>query len=237
MPSGFLGHSVTIVVIVIGLLSGILSVVREIQIMYYPAKADDKKVFWAFVRIAFVVAAVLLWSDEHEKVVQLSRYAETSRGYIQISRYEFPPSFSVGTSYSLNVRLANKGSEPIYEFSRFINATILPFPDNTDSTKLDKEVRSQFLTFARDDYKTTRAAGARGQYLTIGDEVWNTITLQPPLTQPIVDGILKGTQRLYILVWATWKNNESEFDSCVWLQPPTSANSDPTTFVFHNCER
>jgi len=39
--------------------------------MYHPAAAESKRIFWCFVRIAFVISAVLLWSDEHDKVTQL----------------------------------------------------------------------------------------------------------------------------------------------------------------------
>lgn len=40
--------------------------------MYAPTKAGEKRTFWAWVRIAFIVAAVLLWWDEHSKVKQLT---------------------------------------------------------------------------------------------------------------------------------------------------------------------
>ncbi len=45
--------------------------------MYAPSKIGDKRTFWGFVRIAFVIAAVLLYLDEHTKVTQFqSRYSE-----------------------------------------------------------------------------------------------------------------------------------------------------------------
>jgi hypothetical protein len=69
---GFLGHTWEIVLIVVGLLSGAISVLREVQLMYFPAKAEGKKLFWGFARIAFVIAAILLWSNEHDKVSQLA---------------------------------------------------------------------------------------------------------------------------------------------------------------------
>jgi hypothetical protein len=37
--------------------------------MYHPPAAPSKRVFWGFVRIAFVLAALILWLDEHSKVV------------------------------------------------------------------------------------------------------------------------------------------------------------------------
>src|SRR5262249_18070545 len=67
--SGVLPKFVVILAIVVGLLSGVLSVIREIQAMYKPPKAGERPVFWGFVRIAFVISAVLLWVDEHGKVV------------------------------------------------------------------------------------------------------------------------------------------------------------------------
>jgi hypothetical protein len=82
MAVGFLDHTITIILIVIGLLSGVLSVLREVQSMYFPAKAAEGKVFFVFVRIAFVIAAVLLWSDEHQKVVQLTSRSSDAHGHL-----------------------------------------------------------------------------------------------------------------------------------------------------------
>ena len=39
--------------------------------MYFPARASGHQVFWGFVRIALLVALVLLWLDERSKVSQL----------------------------------------------------------------------------------------------------------------------------------------------------------------------
>lgn len=72
---GLLNHTVAVCLFVIGLLSGGLSIMREVQLMYWPAKTTEKRAFWGWVRIAFVVAAVLLWVDEHAKVGQLQANA------------------------------------------------------------------------------------------------------------------------------------------------------------------
>ena len=71
LMSGFLNPTLAVVVIVIALLSGVLSIIREGQLMYAPAKAADKKVFWGWVRIAFILAACLSWWNEHSKVGEL----------------------------------------------------------------------------------------------------------------------------------------------------------------------
>jgi hypothetical protein len=47
MPvNGFLDPTIAVVIIVISLLSGILSLAREVQLMYFPAQADAQKTFW-----------------------------------------------------------------------------------------------------------------------------------------------------------------------------------------------
>jgi hypothetical protein len=56
------------VLLIIGLLSGVLAVFREVQMMYFPPKLTDKKIFWGYVRIAFVISMVLLLWDEHTKI-------------------------------------------------------------------------------------------------------------------------------------------------------------------------
>lgn len=69
--AGFLSHTGALICLVVALLSGVLAVFREVQMMYFPPKSPNKKVFWAFVRIAFGIALVLLYADEHTKVSQL----------------------------------------------------------------------------------------------------------------------------------------------------------------------
>lgn len=57
----YFGSILELVLIVVALLSGALSIVRDLQKMYSPARTDDKRLFWGWVRIAFVISAVLVW--------------------------------------------------------------------------------------------------------------------------------------------------------------------------------
>jgi hypothetical protein len=82
---GFLGPAMAVAVLVIALLSGALSVLREFLTMYYPSKLDEKKTFWAWSRIAFVVAAVLLWTNERHKVNQLQSRSSEAHGHVLIT--------------------------------------------------------------------------------------------------------------------------------------------------------
>jgi len=61
--------------------------------MYHPAVAEQKRVFWAFVRIAFIVSAVILWVNEHEKVNQLlsASNAKQSPIVVNVPPISVPP--------------------------------------------------------------------------------------------------------------------------------------------------
>ena len=56
---------------IVALLSGGLSVIREVQMMYFPPRAARNTVFWAFVRIALAVALGMLFYNEKTKVKEL----------------------------------------------------------------------------------------------------------------------------------------------------------------------
>jgi hypothetical protein len=57
----FFGGFVGLLIVVIGLLSGVLSVLREFQVMYWKPTAPKRVVFWAFVRIAFIISLGVSW--------------------------------------------------------------------------------------------------------------------------------------------------------------------------------
>jgi hypothetical protein len=52
--------------IMIGLMSGILSILREFLLFMAPDKVQEKPVFWASVRIAFVLSLIAAWWIEHK---------------------------------------------------------------------------------------------------------------------------------------------------------------------------
>jgi hypothetical protein len=57
----YFGGILEILLLVVGLISGALSVARDFQRMYSPARTDEKRVYWGWVRIAFVISAGLVW--------------------------------------------------------------------------------------------------------------------------------------------------------------------------------
>jgi hypothetical protein len=107
---GFLGHTSAVIVAAIGILSGAMAVFREIQLMYWPAKTTDRRLFWGFVRIAFVVAAGLLWGDEHRKVVQLSAEVVSSKSAMSGERANLwiQPMYSFWSAENMKSNIAKK---------------------------------------------------------------------------------------------------------------------------------
>ena len=93
--------------------------------MYAPPRTAQRQTFWAFVRIAFVVAAVLLWFDEHAKVVRLSSI--DSQQPIKIN---VPPSQVIVQGSSLEA-LRNGGKsrdETKSTVSLFLDCQAIPLP-------------------------------------------------------------------------------------------------------------
>jgi len=64
MKKGYLS-SLRIVPIMIGLMSGALSIVREFLLFAFPDKYKESSLFWASVRISFVLSAATAWVIEH----------------------------------------------------------------------------------------------------------------------------------------------------------------------------
>jgi hypothetical protein len=55
----------------VALMSGILSLFREVFLINHPEKAANAYLFWRCVFIAFIVSAIWLWVAEHQQVLSL----------------------------------------------------------------------------------------------------------------------------------------------------------------------
>lgn len=60
-----------VVLLVVALMSGILSLFREVFLINYPEKAKDGLLFWRCVFIAFIISAIWLWVNEHGQTLAL----------------------------------------------------------------------------------------------------------------------------------------------------------------------
>lgn len=60
-----------IVLLMVGLMSGILSLFREVVLIGDPEKAKDGHLFWRCVFIAFIISSAWLWISEHHQTLEL----------------------------------------------------------------------------------------------------------------------------------------------------------------------
>jgi hypothetical protein len=72
MQRGF-RRILTVFAVVIALMSGILSLVREFLLFEYPTKFQEPPLFWACLRIAFGVSLIALWYEERQKRLSLEK--------------------------------------------------------------------------------------------------------------------------------------------------------------------
>jgi hypothetical protein len=62
-----LRYQVIIVLGMVALMSGILSIAREVLLMYYPDQVHQRPLFWGCVRIAFIVSGLLALYGAHSR--------------------------------------------------------------------------------------------------------------------------------------------------------------------------
>lgn len=71
-----------IIPLMVGLMSGILSLLREFLLFEAPSKFQEPPLFWASVRAAFVVSAILAWAIEYKGKQRLQlELADTQKKY------------------------------------------------------------------------------------------------------------------------------------------------------------
>lgn len=66
-------HAFAVVVLVVALMSGIQSLVREYLLFQYPNRFQEAPLFWACLRIACVVSFAFLWYEERHKMILLEK--------------------------------------------------------------------------------------------------------------------------------------------------------------------
>lgn len=61
-----------IICVWVGIMTGALALFREWMLIFHPQKANERKLFWASVRVAFLLSAGMAWFAEHERVLALA---------------------------------------------------------------------------------------------------------------------------------------------------------------------
>jgi hypothetical protein len=68
-----LRHAFTVVALVVALMSGILSLMREFLLFQYPNRFQEAPLFWACLRIAFGISLIFLWYEERQQRLALEK--------------------------------------------------------------------------------------------------------------------------------------------------------------------
>jgi hypothetical protein len=235
MP-GFLNHAWVVFAVIVGLLSGVLAVVREVQIMYLPAKAADKKVFWGFVRIAFVVALVVLLWNEHDKVNELSKMAS-----LHCTKFEssYKPAIGqAGKELAWNLTFYHTGKG---DADGVLTAGLIYLaPDYSPETQ--QKLMQQWEGLWNNSVKAAPSHHFIGAFLPVvtnlnGEDpngVWFTAR-GPVVTADTLTELIKGTQFMFVFDAVRYRDDAGmwEVHQCRFMQPqPWSGGND---VVFQNC--
>jgi hypothetical protein len=135
---------------------------------------------------------------------------------------------------AMNVYYSDKGSQPAHDK---YSSELLAIADlNSLKGYPDVEVVKQLSEIAKNAQAQTTRSNL-GDEVGVDQRVWRTT---PPVTldQPTADGIIRGTSRIYMYIWATWKDSENYIGTltkCYWLQTPTSRIMLLSNLVWHTC--
>jgi hypothetical protein len=161
------------------------------------------------------------------------------RGFIQLGKIWFNKNkISIDERLQLSVWIKNKGGEPVDNVFRYFEVRVVSL--SSDPYANDRETHSLFLKDALQAHANMINDGHKGVTLGACEGLWNTLDIPtfpyPALTQAQVDGLLHGSIRIYVFVWARWKDAPHDLDLCNWLQPPPSGTKiDNDSLVWHLC--
>jgi heme/copper-type cytochrome/quinol oxidase subunit 4 len=158
------------------------------------------------------------------------------RGFLQLGKIEILPQYSeitAGKQFGANFHGVNSSQERVFNAFGYT----LGFVEDVDD-QTDKRVKAKFENELRPFREQYLAGKIKGPEQGVGSSIWMTIATEP-LTQYQVDGIEKGTTRIYFVTWLAWANSQGRQDSsydCRWLQGHTlPAPYEQKDVVWHFC--
>jgi hypothetical protein len=118
-----------IVLLMVGLMSGILSLFREVILIKNPEKAKDHYLFWRCTFIAFIISSAVLWVTEHSIVLeQQARLDElTKPGFVVETDTEASACHLNDTLTLLGVRVSNNGADSaVLDYEAYYESKTIP---------------------------------------------------------------------------------------------------------------
>lgn len=263
MPiTGFLSHTWAVVVIVFGLLSGTISVLREVQLMYFPPKTTTRRTFWSWVRIAFVVAVVLLWLDERSKVNQLLSRSSTPVPNIQVTTpppiINAPPqtayikahdpsivlgTYKLGGNWAVTGECENTSQTVTAEDAvcRYGLRVVTTKPNVFKQPIVDQSIEDK--EYEKFQKELDSISPNRRNY---GPQDYGVSTVfTPTIDAKLDEAFRRGAKTILFLADYDWKDGAGEHHNevCSWLQISPQMFGGPgilvpnNQFVFHYCAR
>jgi hypothetical protein len=165
-------------------------------------------------------------------------FPRSPRGFVQLGKIWFNKNqIVINGRLQVSVWIKNKGGEPVDNVYRYFEVRLVSLGPDPDAS--DREIHSLFLKDALQGQANMLNGGYKGATLGVGEGLWNTLdipaTPYPGLTQEQVNGLLQGRTRLYVFVWARWKDSPHDLDLCNWLQPPIGTKIDNDNLIWHIC--
>jgi hypothetical protein len=159
----------------------------------------------------------------------------TVSGFLQFAQFQYVTEhefFTVGKPLQLNVYYVNRGKVPAN--NAFVTAGLSMASRGSNTQRaMDKAVLDALEPQAR-------AVEDKGSTVGVDNYLWTTPALPLPLTQQMVDEIMRGQLVLYVVSYARWTDTDrkpKDVLDCVWLNPPTSDHPDLHSLVWQNCNR
>ncbi len=144
--------------------------------------------------------------------------------------------FDVGDRLGINVWVKNMGDEPVQSMFHFIKVALI---EPHQMPQADWDYHKVGLQDALKFHEYDINQGHKGVRVGAGDGVWTTTMLpsepSPPLTQTQVDEFMQGKLKIYVYVWARWRDAEEDLDFCESLQTPTTNDLDKDKLIWHLC--
>lgn len=137
-----------------------------------------------------------------------------------------------GSRIALRVVFENKSQDLAIDVHNWGNLAIV----NMSNPNAEMEIREQFDRSQRAVHERSR--NLVGDTIGVGQQFYNDAE-SPTLSADDVEQIKNGTKRLYLQVWASWKDRldrQGTMPECWWISSPITSPMTIENVFLHNCD-
>jgi len=180
------------------------------------------------------VVAFVGWTyDEFLKPIRPTPPVLTQKGFMQIGQMWFTPPKLAAGNLGLSVWIKNAGEAPVENMVFFVSASVAPVPQDMNLAAQDNKIHAEGKAGALKFNDAQIDQGKEGKTLGKGAGAWQTMTFN--LTEEQANDILQGHRRIFLYVWARWRDAPHDLDSCSYLQRPTNTDLNHDNLIWHFC--